>query len=161
MAARDRTQVVFLVILAILLAGCSSRTTVRWKTLEDPFADIDEGRSWVGHTRAELIEVWGKPTTVTKDAEGGEVLVYRTARKVAYSVETEDGVARPTPVPGEPEHGMPDPVGPGRTKYRMEDKEIGRFWVDAEGKIYRYTMDHKLFEKGEHDPPKPILDFGD
>lgn len=153
-------------LLILCLAGCTGTTTVKWKTLDDPFGTIDEGRSWKGHTREEVIEVWGKPTSVTKDAEGGEIWVYKVDRKVAVSVSAtdgtirDDGVARPTTMPEEPESSrILDPTDPSIRTKKSEKKEIGRFWIDEDGKVYRYTMDHKLFEEGEHDPPKPVPDL--
>ena len=80
--------------------------------------------SWLGSTKAQLIQSWGPPTKVTSDAQGGEILIYDKTVKFPQN-------------PGSVYQGYDNsiqytnPESTTITRSRM-------FYVDANGKIYHW-----------------------
>jgi len=152
----NRWNIRLIVSILVLLAfspGCSSRKVVTRKVIDDPFASLREAKSWVGHTRAELIEVWGNPTRAGNDGEGGEILTYTRDRRLTYTESTAGEFIEPTPLPGHLTRIQPDPYDRGGKSYSVKVRQLGKFWIDPEGIVYRFEMDPKLIDKGEYDPP--------
>lgn len=96
--------------------------------------------SWIGRTKDEVTGVFGEPLLVKPDGSGGSVLEYghwwsgeamwpETPRFTASSNEFETP-AMPLP---------PDPA-------------IARFWVNAEGQVYRYEIDPRHPKLYVHPP---------
>ena len=142
-AAVLTAAVSMLAVLAVAGAACGGRTVVERRVIEYPTAPSDSARSWVGHTREALEKVWGNPSSTAPDGEGGVVLTYTGASQVSVTHEKRHDHPSIAEPPIEPLES---------TQYRSE-REDGRFWLDADGIIYRYWMRPALFESREKDPP--------
>lgn len=65
---KEKTKLLLLFSL-MFFAGCS--TTKSTASSEDSMMN-----SWMGSSKAQLLQVWGPPTRVTSDGQEGEILVY-------------------------------------------------------------------------------------
>jgi len=55
---------VIIVLLCAIIAGCAA-------------GNVEKNmKSWLGHTRMELLSVWGPPTQIMSDGNEGEVFIY-------------------------------------------------------------------------------------
>lgn len=90
--------------LSLLFVGCASRVNNFHERMD----------TWIGHSRAEVIDGWGKPSSVLDDGEGGEILVYRYTRRVYTG----------TPLYG---GGL------------ILIKKIRRFYVNGDGIVYTWS----------------------
>ncbi len=71
-------QAIVLISFLILALGSetakestSENDTQEWQEAEKKAMD-----SWMGSTKAQLIQQWGPPTKTTDDGQGGEILIY-------------------------------------------------------------------------------------
>jgi hypothetical protein len=70
-------KTIFLFLLAIGFCGCATTN----------FADQEKitMNSWMGHTKAELIQSWGPPKSISTDGKDGEVYTYETSVNFSQS----------------------------------------------------------------------------
>jgi hypothetical protein len=141
---RESVPVLIIIVLALGLVACSSgRKVTTTRVIDYPTAPSDDARSWKGHTRDEVIEVWGQPGSRRPDGEGGEIWTYRRAGKLSVSSRTG----------GESIETSTGTVEMIEGTEQKQTKDVGEFWIDSDGVVYRYWMSAKLFEEGEMDPP--------
>lgn len=103
-------------ILLMALAGCASTNFTQTET--------DTMNSWVGHTKAELVQTWGPPLKIDSDQQGGEIFTYEKSVTIGqfpgqvYGTNTGIGYtqARPATI----------------TRVRM-------FYINKEGKVYHWV----------------------
>jgi len=135
-----------LIALALLGAGCATvyeeveTVTPDRLVVRDPYK---------GMTEEELVSLWGKPSSVREDGEGGKILVYdeRTViryyerSKVTTSIEAE--MESPTYAPEE--------------KSIISSEERIRFYLGKDGLEYRSWFHQKLWKDGIPKPPPPKM----
>lgn len=133
-----------LLLVAAVLSGCATTETRSYRL--DPAAPALA--TWNGKPLTKVLDVWGAPTERENDGEGGTILVYREALPVTVSSSTREGMAPPPPGPNASD-------SKGSTATERLTKVRARFWVNAEGSVYRYWFSNDVYEKGEGDLPAP------
>jgi hypothetical protein len=108
---------------------------------------------WIGKAERLVLEAWGRNPERQPDGEGGFVLSYRSDAKVMVDVPREGFDS--TAAGGGP-LGTERPPSPFGTQTRpMEPKVAARFWVDAEGRVYRVWFAPSVVKSGKDSPPEP------
>lgn len=104
--------------ISILLFSSSCKTTSfaqKEKTMMD---------SWLGHTKAELLQSWGPPTKTDSDGQGGEILTYDKTVTLGQTPGTVYG------------------NGNGGINYTRPNNNVvtrsRMFYVNQQGKIYHW-----------------------
>jgi len=106
---------------------------------------------WIGKPESLVRESWGSNSAREPDGQGGSILSY-TADPGPLTVQsTADagGLARPIPS-GSPDTAPPSPFG--SETVASEPKTSARFWVDAQGLVYRVWFAPSVYRKGKDAP---------
>jgi hypothetical protein len=136
----------------VMAASCTTTvTTVRTITPEDYAA-----RSWIGHTADEVARAWGENQRKEPDGTAGYVLTYR---KVLTTVTSPASSAW-----GGPDFGsLNDNRGPEGhlPQGGAAVDELAKFWIGADGKVYRFWFAEEIFKKRLDDPAsRPVEVYG-
>jgi len=129
-----------LLAVAAIASGCTTTETRSYR-LDPAAAPLT---TWSGKNVDQVLDVWGPPSERQGDGEGGSILVYREASAITASVT--DGSKVPSPAPTSP--------GAPTTSERLT-RVRARFWIDADGKVYRYWFSSDVYKKGEGELPAP------
>jgi hypothetical protein len=77
---KSLTILKFCILFSVLhMVGCTTSKQIEAK-------ETEALNSWIGSTKARLIQSWGAPTRTESDGQGGEILVYEDSRKIANVV---------------------------------------------------------------------------
>jgi hypothetical protein len=129
------------VVLGLALAGWGCARQVRTERVPVPAMDH---LSWTGKPIGAVLEVWGRPSERLQDGEGGTILVYQELDVVG----TRQGFGPSDPSPHQP----PESAELPQTDLEMDPR--AKFWVDAEGMVYRYWFSPATYRKGVPSPPR-------
>lgn len=143
----SRSPVVFGLLLAF--AGCATTvTTVHTVTSEEYAA-----QSWNGHTEQDVLTAWGPNTRQEPDGLGGHLLTY------AKVSSTDVSSARVSADPGQ----QVLPTGPHDEFQQRASSidELAKFWIGADGKVYRFWFAAEVYKKGLDAPnARPVEIYG-
>ena len=123
-----RGRVIWLVLAALLAAGCATRE--KYDTLV---------RGWVGHPSDALVRSWGPPSSTYKLRNGNTLMLYETNKVEAYTAPTQIYQA-PGTVVGNTVYPGPVTVTGGQTT-TYEKRCRTQFEVDSAGKIVGYGFE--------------------
>ena len=131
-------------LLAAAAGSCAPRTVVTTRTL----LRIPQAEStWMGRTIEDIEKVWGRSTLRESDGDGGIVVAYR--HDTLFSVSASTGPNRhPTDPPTRTEQ-----LNPKNTQTEKITKALARFWIDSNGKVYRYWFPQEIYDAGRNQPP--------
>jgi len=121
-------------------AGCARTETRVYMMQASPGA----GATWTGRSADEVVEAWGPPTARQSDGEGGRLLVYE--HKTGISTSASEG-------PPTPPDLNPNPRGEAPRVTEEIKRPRAKFWIGADGKVYRFWFSADVYKKGEHTPP--------
>ncbi len=134
-------------VLGVLVLGVAACATAcgHWETVpvKTPTATVGEG--WMGHPRSEVEKVWGKPSRVLDDGQGGSILEFDQDK--GFKVEVEPNRASPSPV--DDLHDQ----GDRRVTVQQAGNVAARFWLDREGSVYQTWFSAGMWKKGIPSPP--------
>ena len=122
-------KVLLVVLLCLSLTGCATIN----KTMS----------SWMGHNVNDLIASWGPPQQIMSDGQGGQILIYSSARTYTtpgqattntYGTANAYGNSNYVNVYGSATSTTTynPPQTSGYTAQRM-------FWADRNGRLYRWS----------------------
>ena len=99
--------------------------------------------SWVGHNVNDLIASWGPPQQTMSDGQGGQILTYSQARQWTTPGQSTTSTTTTANVYGGVYSAHGSGQGTSRTTYNPP-KTYGyntqrMFWVDKNGRIYRWA----------------------
>jgi len=135
---------VLIVVAALSLVVACAEKEVIVRRVTYPGAE----RTWMGRPEPEVRKAWGVPSDSRPDGEGGTILSYFSDRKVEVRVRDD---RTGDPVSPAPELAVPS-GDPGRP-VALPPKTLAAFWIDAEGRVYRYWFAPKVYKDGRHVPP--------
>lgn len=118
-------RLLLLVAISLVLEGCASID----KTMA----------SWTGRHQSELIGSWGPPQQVFSDGNGGSVLVYTTTRSYTSPGTATTTVTGSAQTFGNTTYGNATARTTYTPAYTSSYESSRTFWVDANGRIYRWA----------------------
>jgi hypothetical protein len=126
--------------LAATVLSCSGQTTVTRRTV---VAAPPGTSAWTGRTVEDVERVFGAASETEADGEGGTVLVFR--QNTPFSV---------SQTAGAPPQGTRGALAdPERTQSETITKVIARFWIDANGTVYRHWFAPEVYDSDRDEPP--------
>jgi hypothetical protein len=133
------TTLALLTIGCLGLAGCAP-TQTRTYTITGP---TSAPATWTGRSMDEVLETWGPPSVRESDGQDGTLVVYQDKSAVSTSVSE----SAPSPPDLDP-HAGAQPM-------RVENlkKVQAKFWLDKQGKVYRFWFSPEVYKKGTDTPP--------
>ena len=122
--------------LSLVGIGCAREmTTVRTINPEEI-----AGKSWIGRNANDVTEVWGDNQSTEPDGNGGRVFTYRNVDAWTFGEPFDADSA----LKGRYDNTSPNTVG-GET--RTATRELAKFWIGSNGKVYRYWFADAVYRK--------------
>jgi len=118
-------QALFLLFFLVIALGSATNNSVVKESSNWQEEEKEVMNSWVGASKAQLIQSWGPPNRTTDDGQGGEILIYD--RTVTF--------------PQMPGTVYSQPYGNNLYYTAPQSTTITRsrmFYVDKNGKIYHW-----------------------
>ena len=143
----------FVLVLGALLAagGCTRTVTAVHSVTPEEYSS----NSWIGRTSEDIHRAWGDGAQAQPDGLGGTVIGYTRMESHSVPPITAQG---PYPGPaGSPGSFQPE-LG---VVWVSTPSDLARFWLDANGKVYRFWFADEVYRKGLDRPEaRPVEKYG-
>lgn len=141
--------------LAVWTAGCG--------TMRQPERiEFRDHESWLSQTRADVVAIFGDPSSTARDSAGREILVYAELKRVPSGIypDFRGGFANPVPFAGDspssarrrgqgPQSFTPPPAG-------IDERALAAFTLDREGRVEESWFSERMWRRGVPSPPRRL-----
>lgn len=150
---RFRSIVAATGLSAVVLAACAPTETRVVRVVDTAGLPA---HPWIGKPESLVLETWGPNPAREPDGQGGSILSY-TGDPTPLRPDPNWPVSGlPGPVPtASPDGNPPSPFGRETLAFEpkaSEPKTSARFWVDAQGLVYRVWFAPSVYKKGKDAP---------
>jgi hypothetical protein len=136
------------VVCLLTITGCLAPRGVETEVVRVP-----QATTWLGKHLDDVIAVWGKPSKIKPDGEGGTLAIYEGG--VVFSppggIVPAHSIAGTDPFYDPPPQIKVVPVGPP-----IEVAPEAVFYLDEDGLVYRYWFSPAVYKHGTALPPPPV-----
>jgi len=130
-------------------AGCTTTvTTVRTVSTAEYAA-----HSWIGRGEQDVVNAWGENGRQESDGSGGRLWTYGRMSSHEIPPGRTSGDSGRHDFPAGPNDDLPQRAA--------TVDELAKFWIDADGKVYRFWFAAEIYKKGLDAPTaKPVEVYG-